>query len=88
MCRSNLEILKILLENIHLLHSQIGLCGLSLMLNWKEKITTKEQKAFQNYLVDVFPGCEGSYIWPIGQKEPRIEWLNKQIKLLENQIKT
>lgn len=88
MCRSNLKILKILLENIHLLHSQIGLCGLSMIMDWQGKITTKEQKAFQNYLFDIFPGYEGSYIWPIGQKEPRIEWLNKQIKLLENQIKT
>jgi hypothetical protein len=83
--RSILNLLKVVLANIDQLDS--GLCGLSMMMEWQEKITTKEQMAFQNYLFDVFPGYEGFYIWPIGQKEPRIDWLNKQIQILENQIK-
>ena len=55
------ELLKILLENIELLHT--GLCDLSFQLFISKKVDESEMKALKKYINDNNPYGEGEYFW-------------------------
>ena len=57
----NLIILKILLENIELLHT--GLCDLSFQLFISKKVDESEMKALKKYINDNNPYGEGEYMF-------------------------
>lgn len=79
--RSILELLKLLLSNIDMLER--GLCHLILKLRVRNYITDKELQILRQYLIKITP-IEFEYDdfwWPKGEKEPRIQWLEKQIEV-------
>lgn len=89
--RSTLELLKIMLSNINILTS--GLCGLAKQLYDNGVINVEEAIRIQQYIESQRPGGfqqysywweSLSYWWPKGEIQPRKEWLENQIKLLEN----
>ena len=55
------ELLKILLENIELLHT--GLCDLSFQLFISKKVDESEMKALKKYINDNNPYGEGEYMF-------------------------
>ena len=59
-----------------------GLCELALHLYWQEKITIEEYNILNNYIEKYRPNKWCHYSWASGKKEPRIEWLEEQIKKL------
>jgi len=75
--------LEILLENINYLNT--GLCGLNHYLYCNRE----ELTAIQYVLIDEFlqpKKPKGYYLFRIGEKAPRIQFLNKHIKKLKLQI--
>ena len=95
--RPIVELLKILLENIHLILAYLdirqngiwlypirGLCRLSENLFVTDVITEEEYGTILKYLDENLPTKQkNGYCWRMGSKTPRIKWLNEQIKLLE-----
>ena len=82
--RSTLELLKIMLSNINILTS--GLCGLAKQLYDNGVINVEEAIRIQQYIESQRPGGfqQYSYWWDRGMITPRKNWLETQIKLLEN----
>lgn len=82
--RSTLELLKIMLSNINILTS--GLCGLAEQLYDNGVINVEEATHIQQYIESQRPGGfqQYSYWWDRGMITPRKNWLETQIKLLEN----
>jgi len=74
------DLLKILLDNIHYLDS--GLCRLCFHLNIKNKISKEELRILEYFFERNKPNGVKIYdLWfPSGIKQPRIEWLKKQIE--------
>lgn len=88
--RPIVELLKILLENIHLISAYIwlypirGLCRLSENLFVTDVITEEEYRTILKYLDENLPTKQkNGYCWRMGSKLPRKKWLENQIKLLE-----
>jgi hypothetical protein len=95
--RPIVELLKILLENIHLIsaYSDIqkdgiwlyptrGLCKLSENLFFVGIMTEEEYRTIWKYLDENLPTKQkNGYCWRMGSKAPRKKWLENQIKLLE-----
>lgn len=87
--RPIVELLKILLENIHLisaywLYPIRGLCRLSENLFVTDVITEEEYRTILKYLDENLPTKQkNGYCWRMGSKLPRKKWLENQIKLLE-----
>lgn len=96
--RPIVELLKILLENIHLISAYIwlypigynrlypirGLCRLSKNLFVTDVITEEEYRTIWKYLDENLPTKQkNGYCWRMGSKAPRKKWLENQIKLLE-----
>ena len=95
--RPIVELLKILLENIHLISACSGvrkdgiwlcpvggLCGLSENLFVTDVITEEEYRTILKYLDENLPTKQkNGYCWRMGSKLPRKKWLENQIKLLE-----
>ena len=86
--RSTLELLKIVLDNVNTVESSWigGLCTLIEVLYLDDFISTDERDILSIHMGDNKP--EGAdidkYWWPKGEIQPRKEWLENQIKLLEN----
>ena len=78
--RTNKELLQLLLDNIDRL--QFGLCHLVNTLRIREEITNKEYEHLHKIINCNPPAIRTSfsYYWPIGRQEPRIKWLEQQIK--------
>jgi hypothetical protein len=77
--------LKVLLWNIDKLAA--GLCLLAYQMAKKDEITFKEYSNFRFYLekqINIFD--YGGYLFTEGKKEPRINFLIKEINKLEAEI--
>ncbi len=63
------------------------MCGLCSTLMETRIFTISEALELQTYIKLKVPDYinPNSYWWPRGFKGPRIEWLNEQIKILENE---
>jgi hypothetical protein len=62
-----------------------GLCGEIERLLFKRHISL-EQKTFLSNILKSDTGAHGwDYVWPSRKLLPRIKWIDKQIKLLENE---
>ncbi len=93
--RPIVELLKILLENIHLisaypqtdkdglwLYPTSGLCKLSENLFFVGIMTEEEYRTIWKYLDENLPTKQkNGYCWRMGSKAPRIKWLNTEIKM-------
>lgn len=86
--RSISKLLAIMRDNIHLMDT-FGLCFLTSML-LRNNILTKENAQILRYFLSCnLPNDDMKYdtyyCWPKGEKEPRLDWINKQIQILEKQ---
>ncbi len=81
--KTNLQILQLLLSNIDSL--ELGLCDLASKLNIPGKLSITNTVKIIQYIEEHRPPLQERHTlwWPKGEKEPRVEWLNNQIKLLE-----
>ena len=79
--RSDKELLIILRDNIHLLKT--GICFLTRQLCDKGIITEEEQTELLQYINIHRPKMgtfEKYYFWPPREQEPRLHWINQQLK--------
>jgi hypothetical protein len=78
------ELLELMLEHQKLFET--GLCLWSDSLFFSDKISFSEMHKLIKYIKDNKPWTSffrfSAYYWPIGQIEPRIEWINEHIKKL------
>jgi hypothetical protein len=86
--RSIIELLKIVLDNVNSVESIGigGLCSLIDELYLDDYINTDELDMLSIYMGDNIPVDKSwcDYWWPKYEVKPRKEWLENQIKLLEN----
>lgn len=86
--RSTLELLKIVLDNVNTVESISigGLCPLLEELYLDDFISTDELDILSIHMGDNKPVDKSwcDYWWPKYEVKPRKEWLENQIKLLEN----
>lgn len=92
MHRKESELLKILLENIHLM-DRFGLCRVSNQCERKFLLSENELIICKAFIISNRPNPifsletwkqrNDTYYWDPGHKEPRIKWLKKHIKRLE-----
>lgn len=90
--RPIIELLKVVLENMEQFES--GLCVTIFKLDSKRIINFFEFIKLTDYIhynrpskfssFDAFKNRNKPHYWTKGNKEHRIKWLSKQIKLLEN----
>jgi hypothetical protein len=60
-----------------------GLCHWASKLYMHDVINNQERLLLEKFFSQNRPkNCIGSYWWPKGEIEPRIEWLKEQIKKL------
>lgn len=88
--RSVKELLELMLQYRSFFES--GLCKWILNLLWYNYITREEYKNVIDYIkknrpsmfssIESFKRRKNRYYWLRGKIEPRIEWINKQIKKL------
>lgn len=90
--RKNVELLKLLRDNLNFLHT--GLCELALALRFREKITSKEYCRLKDYIsregkkLKVFYHLDEKrysyrldyFFFPKGDIKSRKRWLTKLIK--------
>jgi hypothetical protein len=76
--RTKKELLQLMLDNIDLLSA--GLCHLNYKLFDLNMITENEYYLLDHFFLNEFSDFD--YHWKMGLKEPRIEWLKKQINEL------
>lgn len=81
-------LLKILLQQVCKKNQDefTGMCGEVGLLHRKDIITYKEAESLIEYIEDLEPEnvyFHTGYYWCPGLKEPRIEWINKRIKIEE-----
>lgn len=83
--RSISKLLVIMRNNIHLMDT-FGLCFLTGMLLRNGHINKDEHYSLTLYMGDNRPVDKSwcGYWWPKYEVKPRKEWLENQIKLLEN----
>lgn len=86
--RSISKLLAIMRDNIHLMDT-FGLCFLTGMLLRNNILTKEKVKILRYFLSCNLPNDDMKYdtyyCWPKGEKEPRLDWINKQIQILEKQ---
>jgi hypothetical protein len=83
--RTTKELLELMLTYSDLF--SYGLCCASRKLWFDDLITDEEITLLRDYLNDYKQANNLSmYWWPEGQIQPRIDWINEQIKLLSNEI--
>jgi hypothetical protein len=78
--RTDKELLQVLLDNIDKL--EYGLCGLATTLWLNYIISYKELEVIRNIIESNKPKNALFFYFPIGQKQPRIEYLQKLIDAL------
>ncbi len=87
--RSIIELLKIVLDNVNSVESIGigGLCGLVGELYLDDYINTDELDMLSTHMGDNIPEDKSwcDYWWPKYEVKPRKEWLETQIKILENE---
>ncbi len=83
--RSILELLKFVLSTMD--RFCFGLCVHIDYLYLNGHINKDERYSLTLYMEDNKPeGADiDNYWWPKGEKEPRLDWINKQIQILEKQ---
>jgi len=61
-------------------------CTVDEMRIWFSVLDTKEVKTLKDFIKSKIPeGLNPLELWyAIGEKQPRIDWINKQIKILQN----
>jgi hypothetical protein len=65
-----------------------GICTVLNQMEYDDKINLEEYSILKSYLRWNLPPKEFSpYCWPLGEKEPRIKWLNEQIAKFEGEKK-
>ena len=82
--RSITELITILRDNIVENGVSFGMCGVLLDLYWDDKITRSERFMLIEYLNKHKPikAYFRVYWFRKGESEPRINWLNKQLRIL------
>jgi predicted RecB family nuclease len=91
--KTMLEILKLVQKELNSDHEISGLCNVAWRLEHLGVLTSEEVSLFTNYVADnqtrmskiwqEFDG--GLFHYPIGYKYPRKRFINRHIKLLEQQ---
>lgn len=78
------ELLQLLLDNIGSMHD--GLCNLSYILYHNNTTTRDERCRISSFISGQNSYCTKSYpyLFEPYEKEPRIKWLNEQIKCLKS----
>lgn len=85
---TQLKVLKLLLDNPEMFES--GMCGWVYRLHVKNKITKIELALFDELLEDSLPKRdveEDWFSWEPGKIEPRLKWIEEQIKIIEDEFK-
>ena len=59
-----------------------GLCSITARLSAAGKISEEQEGVFDGYVYFFDTDKHGAYVWPIGEKEPRLEWLDEQEQIL------
>lgn len=59
-----------------------GLCKVTDYLELLGHITGEQEDIFDDYVYLFDTGKHGAYVWPIGEKQPRLEWLDEQEQIL------
>lgn len=59
-----------------------GVCKVTGYLEWLGHITRDQENIFDNYVYFFYTDKHGGYVWPVGEKEPRLEWLAEQEQIL------
>lgn len=82
--RTIIQLLELLKENILKDDTFSGMCILVWHLGCSEIITLDEEFILEDYLEDNEPESvkNQAYWFPYGEKQPRIDWINEQIKKL------
>jgi hypothetical protein len=81
--RTTKELLELMLEKHHVFG--MGLCACASRLWYSDVITWEELEGLRHYLKMNKPIDAGiMYWWELGEIQPRIDWINEQIKLLSN----
>lgn len=74
------NLLELMLEHKYLF--SCGLCTLALRLHTKNIISYQERCFLLDYIENNKPlNVKTPYYWPICEINPRIEWINKHIKI-------
>ena len=76
--RSLVELYQVMIDNIDLLEDG-GMCGLSLVLYYLDIITWEEHEIISWDLATNKPSASGTYWFPCGEKQPRLEWMQNRI---------
>lgn len=90
--KTNKEILKLMLNHIHLLES--GLCGLVYIICRLQVITANEDIKALEYIKRNRPKTKSKladpsrlnthYYWELGKVEPRVRWLKYHIRICKS----
>jgi hypothetical protein len=83
--RSIKELLELMLSHQSLFRD--GLCVYIYAMYVKDLITFLEYEILKNYLHKNKPKHTYNVLhwWPVGEIQPRIEWINKQLEKLSNE---
>ena len=82
--RSLVELYQVMIDNIDLLEDG-GMCNLSVLLYYLDIITYKELEIIRWDLVTNKPSDSGTYWFPRGEKQPRLEWMQNRINQFKNE---
>lgn len=79
--RTDKQLIQLVLDNFDK-HFKSGLCNLALHLLFNRDITYNEYCLLMEIIKLGRPSKPYGFWWPVGQREPRIEFLNKLLKQL------
>jgi len=78
--RTEKEILQVILDNMD--QFKTGLCYLVDKLLNQGKLTREDHSIWRKLIYRHTPkGHVGHCLWPVGEKQPRVEWMVKQINV-------
>jgi hypothetical protein len=80
--RSIKELLLLLREAVEGPEFRLGMCGMIKKMFLLEEISELEQADLYSYLDDNEPEDTEAYWFPLGQRYPRINWINEQLEKL------
>lgn len=64
-----------------------GMCAEVTEMYEEDLITSDEYDDLDDYIVDRVPRglCKIDYWWPRGEKQPRFDWIDEQVKILKDE---
>ena len=61
-----------------------GCDGLCIVIKWGIKITQTQRVYLRSLIPKKRPFADGFYCWKVGERTPRIRFINKKLKELDN----